>query len=692
MTTLNRRSLLTGIAGLALGACGREPEGAPADPLAPYRTPYKHPSLVLAATGAPGAFDEAAVDKPFVFRHDGRFLMTYVGFDGEGYQTGLAESDDLLHWRRRGLILGRDPDDPVALHGIGVAFRSLGLLDDATRALARAAARRPESLAIQRALAGTLLDVVRRYPNDPRMWRDVRRQAERIVALDPATVEGWRLLAEAALRTRDSDALIAVAPRLARHDPEGDHRDVARRLLNLGERRFQQWDWRGAVDAWAALAAILVAFLAVPIYTHATRTVVSDPDIDEPGAVVMDASWSTGALSSVHHGLEDNCEACHVDAFVAVRDETCLTCHSGLGNHAEVDRQNIAMPEFTGGEAFLWSVAHAFGKPGPNACTDCHTEHEGAGRMEPTSQQFCSDCHATMDVRLTDTALGNASDFGTLHPQFQALVRPERGAEEIRLSLDNISGDFNGLKFPHDMHLSSTNGVARMAQRLRINAGGAPLECNDCHETGADGVSFMPVEMEESCESCHSLVYDRVGSTFRSLSHGDIEQTQADLMAQDRSPRRPVSTGRRRPGPYAPGGIYYGNFSRVLPMSISRASFADEGLCGECHYPALDGSLAVEPVVQRERQFQHGWFDHDAHGPNAMGTDTEQEACATCHAAETSDAATDFLMPKLESCRDCHMGEGAVEAEVPSSCAMCHSYHPPEGVDSAPRRVASLRE
>ena len=39
----------------------------------------------------------------------------------------------------------------------------------------------------------------------------------------------------------------------------------------------------------AALAAILVAFLAVPIYTHATRTVVSDPDIDEPGAVVMDA-------------------------------------------------------------------------------------------------------------------------------------------------------------------------------------------------------------------------------------------------------------------------------------------------------------------------------------------------------------------------------------------------------------------
>lgn len=446
------------------------------------------------------------------------------------------------------------------------------------------------------------------------------------------------------------------------------------------------------VMAWVAMAAILVAFLAVPIYTHMTRDVVAEPDIDDTGAVVMDASWSTGALSSVHHGLEDNCEACHVEPFVAVRDETCQTCHSGLGDHADPDRQVTSLPEFSGGEALLWDVAHAFGKPGPNACTDCHTEHEGAGQMEPTSQQFCADCHETMDVRLTDTSLGNASDFGTTHPQFQALVTPERGAEEIRLSLDNITSNFNGLKFPHDMHLSNDNGVARMAMRMGINAGGAPLECDDCHQTTADGVSFLPVEMEDSCESCHSLVYDRVGNTFRSLSHGDIEQTQADLLAQDRSPRRPVSTGRQRPGPFARGGIYYGNFGRVRPMAITRASFADEGLCGECHYPALDGSLAVEPIVQRERQFQHGWFDHDAHGINAMGASTEAEACVTCHAADTSDAATDFLMPDLESCRDCHLGEDAVEAEVPSSCAMCHSYHPPEGVDLAPRRVASLLE
>src|SRR5690606_39945845 len=67
--------------------------------------------------------------------------------------------------------------------------------------------------------------------------------------------------------------------------------------------------------AWTGLAAILLAFLAVPIWSHLTRP-AAEPDYDRPGAVLMDASWRTGALSSVHHGLEDQCEACHVEPFV----------------------------------------------------------------------------------------------------------------------------------------------------------------------------------------------------------------------------------------------------------------------------------------------------------------------------------------------------------------------------------------
>lgn len=67
----------------------------------------KLPDYVLEPTYTPGRFDSIAVDCPFPFRHNGRFMMTFVGFDGAGYQTGIAESDDLVHWRNQRLLIGR---------------------------------------------------------------------------------------------------------------------------------------------------------------------------------------------------------------------------------------------------------------------------------------------------------------------------------------------------------------------------------------------------------------------------------------------------------------------------------------------------------------------------------------------------------------------------------------------------------
>ena len=176
--------------------------------------------------------------------------------------------------------------------------------------------------------------------------------------------------------------------------------------------------------------------------------------------------------------------------------------------------------------------------------------------------------------------------------------------------------------------------------------------------------------MEANCESCHSLAYDQVGGTFRKLHHGDVDQMLADLRAMDRSPRRPVVTGRSRPERYARGGLYYSNFGppgRSL-VGIDRA-LAPGGVCGECHLPATSGNrLDVMPVNLPDRYFAHGGFDHHAH---------RQEECSTCHEAESSKVSSDVLLPDLASCRECHQGETAIEAEVPSSCAMCHSYHRP---------------
>ena len=74
------------------------------------RTPYKY-GLVVAPTD-----NYHKIDCPTVFREGDKWLMTYVvyngkeGTDGRGYETWLAESDDLLHWETKGRILSYKDD------------------------------------------------------------------------------------------------------------------------------------------------------------------------------------------------------------------------------------------------------------------------------------------------------------------------------------------------------------------------------------------------------------------------------------------------------------------------------------------------------------------------------------------------------------------------------------------------------
>ena len=74
------------------------------------RTPYKY-GLVVAPED-----NYHKIDCPTVFREGDKWLMTYVvyngkdGLDGRGYETWLAESDDLLHWTTKGRILSYKDD------------------------------------------------------------------------------------------------------------------------------------------------------------------------------------------------------------------------------------------------------------------------------------------------------------------------------------------------------------------------------------------------------------------------------------------------------------------------------------------------------------------------------------------------------------------------------------------------------
>lgn len=74
------------------------------------RTPYKY-GMVVAPTD-----NYHKIDCPTVFREGEKWLMTYVvyngkdGLDGRGYETWLAESDDLLHWTTKGRLLSYKDD------------------------------------------------------------------------------------------------------------------------------------------------------------------------------------------------------------------------------------------------------------------------------------------------------------------------------------------------------------------------------------------------------------------------------------------------------------------------------------------------------------------------------------------------------------------------------------------------------
>jgi predicted GH43/DUF377 family glycosyl hydrolase len=111
---LDRREFLTAVPLLLMA----KPSGIPDD----LKTPYKVNRLVVAPSKQEGSFDELSVDVPFVFRDGDGYLMTYVGFDGQGYQTGLASSRDLLHWTPEGLIISRDPNSPITKHNIALSW------------------------------------------------------------------------------------------------------------------------------------------------------------------------------------------------------------------------------------------------------------------------------------------------------------------------------------------------------------------------------------------------------------------------------------------------------------------------------------------------------------------------------------------------------------------------------------------
>ena len=79
---------------------------------APYRGWHYWPEHVIPARPVIGAITNlVGTDVPTVYQLQGseKYFMSFIGFDGLGYQSFVAESEDLLHWSNYRLAMGFGP-------------------------------------------------------------------------------------------------------------------------------------------------------------------------------------------------------------------------------------------------------------------------------------------------------------------------------------------------------------------------------------------------------------------------------------------------------------------------------------------------------------------------------------------------------------------------------------------------------
>jgi hypothetical protein len=410
--------------------------------------------------------------------------------------------------------------------------------------------------------------------------------------------------------------------------------------------------------AWVLAVLVLTLGLIVPWLIPAERL----------PAPLSDRIWSSGPLHPAHGvAIGDDCRACHVKPFQRVQDVQCLACHQQTTDHAAADLAAHVGLDTT-------------------RCASCHKEHNTPMHLTISDDALCTDCHAMPDW--PDNRLASARGFTlATHPAFAAdllvSTAEERGTgltyEWYRQSVPLPEAvDRSNLKFPHDLHLDP--------ERVQTMDTGAALACADCHRLQPDNEHFEPISMERDCRDCHDLKFDRQAPD-RELPHGDPSEVlltmeghfmrlyaDPDVGEPDRARRRLPDRGADADRCDGPAYLC----ARDRTAREAETQFTRRG-CVTCHEvvthdtPDLLARYQVVPVRLTPDFFTAARFDHRAHltQRDASG----DAACLLCHAADTSTASSDVLMPDVDACVACH-GDHRQRGLVPLHCMDCHAFHP----------------
>lgn len=491
---------------------------------------------------------------------------------------------------------------------------------------------------------------------DRKFWVDGRQTAA--VLLTPGVTIGIGPYSIAVIdppEGGDPDVKIALTVELTTASDGDGERLLRTARMNLGggllsRRRL----------SWIGFAAAFLLFLVLPIAQFMTSgTTPIDPAAPKPTRVwpaALDIAWNSGEISNPHKPLASQCGACHQAAFVMTQDGACLNCHRSVGHHVDASQFVVkALDE--------------------ERCAHCHKEHQGPrGALAFASdQQICSDCHVDIRKSAPVSTLASASDFGDSHPQFKVTVvtNPElKTITRIELASAEPPKELSGLVFPHDKHLNPRGVVAPEGRRA--------MSCANCHTPEPGGAAMAPISMEKHCSSCHGLRFEPAAPN-RTVPHGSWAAAQRSveeaysLMALRGAAERvdaPPSV-RRKPGAELRAEDRPEAEAWVDERTRQAMSYLGSvSVCGACHQidkttgPDARG-WTIHPVLLQQHYMPKARFTHAKHADSA---------CGDCHTAAQSSSSADVLMPKIEVCQNCHLGQSATD-KVPSTCVDCHKFH-----------------
>ena len=440
--------------------------------------------------------------------------------------------------------------------------------------------------------------------------------------------------------------------------------------------------------AWIGALVILAGMFVLPLLFSGERAA------DSPVAALMsDHVWTSGELHTAHELVTgDNCAGCHEKPFERVQNETCATCHGAIQDH-------VGAGFLAATSASAESGGMDFSVNANERCGVCHREHNEPSTLVSDADSDCVQCHATDNGihRAVDPLAAVAGFTPETHPVYEFSL-PRFKLEDFAGSQDDgwqieavseteiaNSPETSELIFPHDIHLD--------AGEVTDLVSGDALTCGSCHSLSVDGEHFLPVDMETHCEDCHQLDFDE-SDPERSLPHARLKEAvlalegmllkkyfdpddTGELFAYRRLPDREARAVGCTDAPDV-------CVEREL-KEIVEAQFTGDIGCAACHKFARQDSKDIEdqfwvhPVKLPQDFVPDARFDHVAHQV-LRDNDTNElligdQACDTCHAAESSDSATDLLMPVMTTCYECH-GDRHSAAQVALTCIDCHEYHP----------------